>query len=158
MFVRKIFLACLLCCIWAVSAQAHALLAEQVQQSHAITVRFAYSGGDKAAYTAVEVYSPADAAVEYQNGRADKNGTFSFVPNASGEWLVVMSDGMGHKVRFPVLVALEEGKAGQQAAPVAEASIFSGSVLLRVLLGISLFAALFCCAGWRRAVRRNKAV
>lgn len=157
MRIRESIMLCLVCCAWASLAQAHAVLGERVAQDSAVTVHFFYSGGDSVAYAAVEVYSPADAAVEYQNGRTDKKGNFSFAPTVSGEWRVVMTDGMGHKISYPVQVQLEAQAQGNQPQPAADASVVAGALPLRVLLGISLFATLFCAVGWRRAVRKHKA-
>jgi nickel transport protein len=154
MRIRESIVLCLVFCAWASLAQAHAVLGERVAQDSAVTVHFLYSGGDSVAYAAVEVYSPADATVEYQNGRTDKNGNFSFAPTVSGEWRVVMTDGMGHKISYPVQVQLEA--QGDQPQPEADVSIVAGALPLRVLLGISLFATLFCAVGWCRAVRKHK--
>ena len=59
-------------------------------------VSFKYSGGSPASYTEVKIWSPANDSIEFQNGRTDKNGRFSFVPDLEGMWRIALNDGMGH--------------------------------------------------------------
>ncbi len=43
----------------------------------------------------VKVFSPG-SDVEFQKGRTDQNGRFSFFPDKPGRWQVVINDGRGH--------------------------------------------------------------
>ncbi len=67
-------------------------------ESKAISIRAGYDDGEPMNYAEVKIFSPFDATIEYQNGRTDKNGCFSFLPDKSGVWKIVIDDGMGHGV------------------------------------------------------------
>lgn len=82
----------------------HGIGYAQVLDAHPVVLEFQYAAGDPAAYAAIKVYAPDDQATpsdtpkaEYQNGRTDASGRFSFVPDAPGKWTVVMTDGQGHR-------------------------------------------------------------
>ena len=110
-------------------------------------------------YAKVEVYSPADAKVEFQNGRTDAQGRFAFMPDTPGQWRIIMADNMGHRVEHAVDVSSAQGSAqvaaqgaaqgtAQGAGPNTDKPAVTGvspgvgefSVPLRVLLGLSLLA------------------
>ncbi|MDD4700769.1 MAG: hypothetical protein PHI96_00955 [Desulfovibrio sp.] len=137
----------------APQAYGHALRAMELSQNTAIVVQFAYSTGEVPAYAKVEVYSPADAALEFQNGRTDAQGRFAFVPNAPGQWRVIMADNMGHRVEYETAVAQSGGTAPTAGAA---ADTWGGfSTPLRALLGVSLLLNL--AAGAALWHRRGKA-
>ena len=143
----------------AAQAQAHALYAAHTWQGSVTLVQFAYAGGQVPTYAKVEVYSPADAKVEFQNGRTDAHGRFAFMPDTSGQWRIVMADNMGHRVEHAVDVSPAQGSAqiaeqgaaqgsAQDVGPSTDKPAVTGvspgvgefSVPLRVLLGLSLLA------------------
>ena len=143
----------------AAQAQAHALYAAHTWQGSVALVQFAYAGGEVPTYAKVEVYSPADAKVEFQNGRTDAQGRFAFMPDTAGQWRIIMADNMGHRVEHPVEVgARQEGtQASDQntgkPAPVASPGVGEFSVPLRIVLGLSLLANLALGAA---VLRRRK--
>ena len=117
-------------------ASAHALRAAEIPQGQAVVMQFAYSTGEVPAYANVEVYGPADTGIEFQNGRTDAQGRFAFVPNAPGQWRVIMADNMGHRVEHETTVAENGG-----AAPTADAATDAWgrfATPLLALLGVSL--------------------
>jgi nickel transport protein len=59
-------------------------------------------------YAEVLVFSPKDNKTEYQNGRTDFNGRFSFYPNIPGTWRIQADDGLGHLERVSIEVAADE--------------------------------------------------
>ena len=147
----------------AAQAPAHALYAADTRHDGVVLVQFAYSGGEQPTYAKVEVYSPADAKVEFQNGRTDAQGRFAFMPDTPGQWRIIMADNMGHRVEHAVDVSPAQGSAqgatregaqetaqgiAQGAAPNTDKPATTGatpgvgefSVPLRVLLGLSLLA------------------
>ena len=71
--------------------------------SRAVTVRCLYSNGEPAD-AEVQVYSPGAADKAYQTLRTDPRGLASFVPDGAGTWLLVVDDGMGHRVVHEVSV------------------------------------------------------
>ena len=147
--VSLVFGALLL--LGAAQAQAHALYAAHTWQGAVALVQFAYAGGSVPTYAKVEVYSPADAKVEFQNGRADAQGRFAFMPDTPGQWRIIMADNMGHRVEHAVDVSPSQGSAqiaAQTSGPNTDKPAANGatpgvgefSVPLRVLLGLSLLA------------------
>ena len=136
----KVFSLFLLCACLVMTnarlASAHALRAAEIPQGQAVVMQFAYSTGEVPAYANVEIYGPADAGMEFQNGRTDAQGRFAFVPNAPGQWRVIMADNMGHRVVHETTVAENGG-----AAPTADAAADAWgrfATPLRALLGVSL--------------------
>lgn len=130
-------------------AQAHALYAAHTWQGSVALVQFAYAGGEVPTYAKVEVYSPADAKVEFQNGRTDAQGCFAFMPDTPGQWRIIMADNMGHRVEHAVEVSTGQGAAlpsaaskDKPAATGATPGVGEFSVPLRMVLGLSLLANL----------------
>ena len=134
----------------AAQAAAHALYAADTRHEGLVLVQFAYAGGGQPPYAKVEVYSPADSKVEFQNGRTDAQGRFAFMPDAPGRWRIIMADNMGHRVEHPVEV--KALLASSAAAPGNAAGPGQFSLPLRILLGLSLLANLALAA----AVLRRK--
>jgi len=85
------------------SVFAHGVVHE-VNRENTVVIKVGYDDGEPMSYAEVKIYSPDNSKVEYQNGRTDKNGCFSFLPPRTGEWKIVINDGMGHGVvtRVPV--------------------------------------------------------
>ncbi len=81
-----------------------------VDTSPTITFKSVFSSGDSIAYGEVLIYSPGNSEVEYQNGRTDKNGVFSFLPDKTGIWKVEVDGGLGHKLMFDVNVSSPDKK------------------------------------------------
>ena len=157
--VAAIVLGTLLLALGASQAHAHALYAAHTWQGTVALVQFAYAGGEKPTYAKVEVYSPADSKVEFQNGRTDAQGRFAFMPDAQGQWRIIMADNMGHRVEHAVDVSADptaQQAAGQNAGNAAAAAPGVGgfSMPLRVLLGLSIIANIALAAALLR--RRQK--
>jgi nickel transport protein len=79
-------------------ALAHSLGYRIVENKTVPVVTFYYSGGKAVSYAEVTVWSPANNSIEFQNGRTDKNGVFSFNPDTEGVWHIKVDDGLGHRV------------------------------------------------------------
>ena len=127
----------------AAQAQAHALYAAHSWQGTVALVQFAYAGGQVPTYAKVEVYGPADANVECQNGRTDAQGRFAFMPDTPGQWRIIMADNMGHRVEHAVHASAGQGAAqsqGKPSAAVASPGVGGFTLPLRILLGLSLLA------------------
>lgn len=131
---------------------AHALYAADTRHDGVVLVQFAYSGGEQPTYAKVEVYSPTDDKVEFQNGRTDAQGRFAFMPDAPGRWRIIMADNMGHRVEHPVEISAAQGAAAATAAH--DAGLGGFSTPLRILLGLSLIANMALAAAMLR--RRKK--
>jgi uncharacterized GH25 family protein len=59
-------------------------------------IRFTYTTGEAMMYARVFVYPPSNPEREILHGTTDRNGIFCFLPDESGEWRLVVEDGMGH--------------------------------------------------------------
>lgn len=126
---------------WLIPATlaAHDLQVTWQRSGSAVIVENRYAGTEAAPYAAVEVFSPADAKQEFQNGRTDALGRFSFVPDRDGEWRYVVDDELGHRVEAKI--------------PVGDASFQSSGVRspwLTLLAGLAVIAgATGVLYGWK---------
>lgn len=136
----------------AAQAAAHALYAADTRHEGLVLVQFAYAGGERPTYARVEVYSPSDDKVEFQNGRTDAQGRFAFMPDAPGRWRIIMADNMGHRVEHTVEVKAMAGASSPANGTAAGPGGFS--LPLRLLLGLSLLANMALAATALR--RKNK--
>ncbi|MEW5804377.1 MAG: hypothetical protein AB1847_19960 [bacterium] len=91
-----------------------------IDKAETMIVRVEYDDGEPASYSEVKIFSPDDPKVEYQKGRTDKKGQFSFLPDKGGEWKVVITDGMGHAIAAEVL---PDNKAGTGLAAVQSSGL-----------------------------------
>jgi hypothetical protein len=138
----------------AAQGHAHALYAAHSWHEGVVLVQFAYAGGEQPTYAKVEVYSPADARVEFQNGRTDAQGRFAFMPDAPGLWRIIMADNMGHRVEHPMEVnAALQAATTAGGAPPTEVGPGDFAMPLRILLGLSLIANMTLAAA---VLRRKK--
>jgi len=83
---------------------AHGVQIESEMHYPCILVKVMYSGGKPIKFAAVKIISPDSARADFQNGRADANGIFSFVPDTPGEWQVSIDDEMGHRLQRKIIV------------------------------------------------------
>lgn len=88
----------LLVLLAALPIWAHDLQVTWQQQGSVVIVRSAYAGTESCAYASVEIFGPGDTKTEFQNGRTDAKGMFSFVPDRAGNWRIVVDDELGHRV------------------------------------------------------------
>lgn len=134
-------------------AWAHGVAYEMVETSPTVTFKAGFSSGDPIAYGQVLIYAPDNAEVEFQNGRTDKNGVFSFLPDSPGIWKVEVDGGLGHKLFFDVTVA-DSNQSG--LATQKEESPLRASMNIKILLGISLIFNLCLAATFLRARRQAR--
>lgn len=90
-------------CLTGKALHAHGVDYE-LKNGRAVTIIVTYDDGKPMSYAGVKIFSPADEKIEHQNGRTDKNGCFSFLPDQNGEWRITVEDGMGHGVATKVNV------------------------------------------------------
>ncbi len=109
----------------------------------AVVVRTRYAGSDPVPFAKVQVFAPSSQ--EYQNARTDRTGGFSFVPDAAGEWRVVIDDEEGHRVETKVDIP-GNFQASGPAAAAAPVNRFERAVLgLAILFGVTGFLYGFKC-------------
>ncbi|HPW16811.1 MAG TPA: hypothetical protein PLP83_00360 [Candidatus Aminicenantes bacterium] len=111
----------------------------------AVVLRAVYSGGDTAAFAAVQVLAPGTPPVVYQSGHADASGRFAFVPDREGEWQAIVDDELGHREKCRITVDrafLEAGPApskGRAAGNAASGPAAARLPLwLRAAVGVAL--------------------
>lgn len=120
-------------------AQAHETL-HQVERGRAIAVKAYFVDGEVLAYTAYEVYSPADPRIPYQKGRTDRAGWLAFVPDAPGPWRVKVIDDTGHGLDVQVDAAVATGPAAPSSGGGAASTL---AFVLRPLVGLAVIGAVF---------------
>lgn len=118
----------------AAPAAAHETLHE-IRRDRAVAVRATFADGQALAYTAYEVYSPADPRIPWQKGRTDRAGWLAFVPDVPGKWRVKVVEGSGHGLDLEV----DAGDPGAAAPAPASGAAF----VLRPLLGLAVIGAAF---------------
>lgn len=134
---NRLALAALLA-LAAAPALAHETLHE-VARGKAIAVKASFVDGEVLAYTAFEVYSPADPRIPYQKGRTDRSGWLAFVPDAPGKWRVKVIDDTGHGLD----VQIDAEPQGAAAPAPAAGAPSSAAFVLRPLLGLAAIGAVF---------------
>lgn len=125
--------------------QAHDLELSVRPVRPAVIVTATYEGSDPAAHCQVWVHSPADAKREFQNGRTDAKGVFSFVPDRAGSWRFILDDETGH--RKEITIPVVEG-----SLEVAE-SATGQSPFQKIVTGLSTILGLTGIWFWWKARR-----
>jgi nickel transport protein len=126
-------------------AIAHGTGHSLVRERAAVTVEFFYSDNEPMSYAEVLVFGPHDLKVEYQNGRTDQKGRFSFYPSVPGTWRIEAGDGMGHKEVGIIEIQQEIfDEAVPQNIRAVDAGKSAGpSVFFRTVTGLSVILNLF---------------
>jgi nickel transport protein len=114
--------------------------------SPTVITKSSYSGSEAMSYAAVLVFSPQDSKTEYQNGRSDAAGVFSFVPDRPGKWRFVIDDEMGHRVEKDIDVTAEFLK-GSVKSGVSE----SLPAYWKILIGVSIIIGCTGILFWVKA-------
>lgn len=128
------------------SVSAHGVGYQVLDTNKAVSVYFYYSTGEAMSYAETLVFSPKDKKVEYQNGRTDQSGRFSFYPDSAGVWNIEVNDGMGHKVQGKIEVdEIESDKMQMNSVTSAKNLIdcSSSSMVLKCVAGLSLILNLY---------------
>ncbi len=132
MIRRAARLAALAALLAPVAALGHEVL-HDVARGRAVAVRAYFADGEPLAYAPYEIWSPADAAIPYQQGRSDRGGWIAFVPDAPGRWRVRVMDDTGHGLDLQV----------DATAPAPSAAPSTAALMLRPLVGLVAIAAAF---------------
>ena len=73
-----------------------------------VLIKAEYDDGEPMSYAAVEITAPEKGAV-FQKGRTDRNGVFMFLPDQSGNWKIIVSDAMGHRLKLGREIVEQKG-------------------------------------------------
>lgn len=135
-----------------VETRAHGLEYTVSETSGKPTVDFHYSDGSPVSYTEVKIWSPDNDSIEFQNGRTDKNGRFSFVPDQDGLWRITTNDEMGHAATVEhIVITTASGTKGIVHSPAEKKN-----KTLFAVLGCSLIMNVgFVVGGLRREILRR---
>ena len=129
------------------SASAHDLVLTAERTGAAVVIRAAYAGTEPCPFAATEIFSPAAAKTEYQNGRTDRTGRFAFVPDQPGNWRVVVDDELGHRVELTVPVAEGATLAVSGTQPVWQKALTGAALILGLMGG---------WYGWKMRARQDR--
>ena len=119
-------------------AHAHGTGA-RVLGNGAIAVELYYTDGEPMVFADVQVFGPGDTAdMPHVNGRADRLGRVTFLPDRDGDWRIEGKDGEGHSIKTEVTVT--EGIAPRASSTSAGRWPLWASLTLNLLafsLGVS---------------------
>jgi nickel transport protein len=101
--MKKIILTLLCVSVLYLPAFSHGI-DYSFSSGESIIIKVSFGENEPMSYAAVKIFSPENNKIEHQNGRTDKNGLFSFVPNKTGEWTVMVTDDTGHGLKEKIKV------------------------------------------------------
>lgn len=116
---------------------SHGLYIQFGNDAPYLWVKTVYEGDIPLLFGLITIYSPDGR--EYQNGRSDRNGCFTFIPDRAGKWKVTVDDEMGH------LQSIEIELNRDAVTRTRSGSNQDASPWLRWLLGTSLILLLTAC-------------
>lgn len=104
-----------------------------------ISVRIFYEGDNPASYAGYEIFGPGDT-INHQNGRSDKNGFVSFLPDRPGKWKIKVSDESDHGIHgVNVEIDVNEGlflESYKKPLVATYTRMFIGAGLILGIFGI----------------------
>ena len=138
--MRKLALVFVLM-LWACdSSYAHGVGYRQSELG-AVSLEFFYSTGERMSYREAKVYSPNDEKFAAQTGRTDEQGRFAFIPDALGEWRVIVRDEEGHQCTAAINVS--------ETLRAEVNDDYSDDLWLRAVLGVSIIFNIAFMIRWR---------
>ncbi len=135
---RSFFFLLTLCGLGPGVIAAHDLEVTVTMAAPAVVLRATYGGAEAVSFAQVQVFAPAASAGEYQTGRTDRRGCFSFVPETGGAWRVVIDDEEGHRREVDVTVP-EPFDSGAPPPPPRASRFERALVGLALILGATGF-------------------
>ena len=103
---RQPFISILFILCFTLLVYSHGLSLKVEKQSPVVLVTSLYHGGSVLEDADVTIFFN-DPQNEFQQGRADKRGKFSFVPDRAGDWFFRVDDGMGHRKTVKITVTAD---------------------------------------------------
>jgi nickel transport protein len=144
--MKRVFIIFPLLLISSLICIAHDVQVAVELSPPAVITRSSYSGSEPISYAAVLIYSPSDSGTEYQNGRSDAAGVFSFVPDRPGNWKFVIDDEMGHKKEKTIEITDEFLKGSGTAKSSGELPTY-----WKMLIGVSIIIGCTGILFWAKA-------
>ena len=118
-----------------------------------VCVTASYDTDEAMSYAAVTIRAP-EKGLDFQTGRTDRNGRFCFFPDGNGEWEVIVSDGMGH--RLEMVVPVEQASNAVEIKTTGHEAGESSSKFEKVVMGISIIFGISGCLLWWGSRRRGR--
>jgi nickel transport protein len=123
-------------CFLPAGLSGHELELTLTLSAPAAVARAAYGGTEPVAFAKVQVFTPS--AQEFQSGRTDRRGYFSFVPDTAGTWRLVVDDEEGHRGEIKVAVP-ERFHENRQATVVRSSRLERAALGLALIIGFTGF-------------------
>lgn len=86
----------------------------RISAQSGLLVEAEYDDGEPMSYASIEIFD-SEEKLSFQTGRTDRNGRFLFYPDKMGDWKVVVSDGMGHRLALKTDVDKSRALKGTNA-------------------------------------------
>jgi len=113
---------------------SHGLHIQFGHQSPFLWIKAVYEGDLPLPFGKVTIHDPDGE--EYQNGRCDRMGRFTFQPDRPGIWQVTVDDEMGHLESARIEISAKT--VSESNAPISKGS----SPFIRWLLGVTIILLL----------------
>ena len=155
MRIYKEKLILLICVIVSVlvltrNASPHGVLGKIIMQK-GVLVEAEYDDGEPMSYSSTEIFD-SEENLPFQAGRTDRNGRFLFCPDKSGDWKVIVNDGMGHRLALKTHIDKSLALStinSQQTAKNSNLSRYEKALMgISVIFGIS--GILFWWMGYKK--------
>ena len=149
---KIIVLICVIVSLLALTKNAfpHGVLGKIIVQK-GILVEAEYDDGEPMSYSSTEIFD-SEEKLPFQSGRTDRNGRFLFYPDKTGDWKVIVNDGMGHRLALKTHIdksLVLNTKNNQQTGETSNFSRYEKALMgISVIFGIS--GILFWCMGYRK--------
>jgi nickel transport protein len=124
------------------TALAHGVTVDISIEGGVVILGASYSPTQPLVDASVFIYSPAEPENEWQTGKTDRTGHFAFIPDAEGEWSVVIDDQKGHMKKTTIVFAPdlpEESEIAEETFTKALDSAGNGlNTSHKIVIGLSL--------------------
>ncbi|SHN54015.1 hypothetical protein [Desulfovibrio litoralis] len=156
----------LFCLAHTPNVLAHGIGYTRLTDQNVVSLEFNYSSSEPVSYASIKIYPPKGSGlvpeqegtggaggggqeIEFQNGRTDALGRFSFLPPVDGTWTVRLKDGQGHASEVVLEIKRMEENEKNVSAQVQETennkNISPYKISFRIaIFGLSLFLNLMC--------------
>ncbi|MBU1054210.1 MAG: hypothetical protein KKC46_10315 [Proteobacteria bacterium] len=154
-----LIIACIVIQILCVtSGFSHGTLGH-VARSDGYLVTAEYDDGEPMSYAAVEIRS-ADSDIAFQTGRCDRNGHFMFFPDKQGQWDIVVTDGMGHRIALISDISIDANNDDKPKTSETKSQAASYGITRaeKIVMGLSIIFGIFgLWYGWKakREIRQK---
>ncbi len=130
-------------------ASAHGVYGD-IDRAQGIMAHAAYDDGEPMSYAKVEIFKKGEN-LPFQTGMTDRNGRFLFLPDRQGDWKVVISDEMGHKIALKAVVDDMARMSVKGAGGSPTVTRWQGMVA-----GLGIISGFFSILFWYYSIHRRQ--